>query len=89
MENKFEIARFLGDFYYNLILIHPFREGNGRTIREFLREFVMYKFPDYKLEYSRINSQNFLLGITERETYPLLLAYEINNALVKINVNLK
>lgn len=49
----------------------------------------MYKFPDYKLEYSRINSQNFLLGITERETYPLLLAYEINNALVKINVKLK
>lgn len=87
--NKFTIARFLGDFYYQLILIHPFREGNGRTIREFLREFTNYKFNNYELEYSRINKENFLLGVTERDTYPLLLAYEINNALVEINIKKK
>ena len=87
--NQFDIAKFLGDFYYNLILIHPFREGNGRTIREFLREFVTYKFKDYELQYSKINKENFLLGITEHDTYPLLLAYEINNALVKINIKSK
>jgi len=87
--NQFEIARFLGDFYYNLIIIHPFREGNGRAIREFLREFVMFKFKGYELEYSKIDSQNFLLGITEKDTYPLLLAFEINNALTKVNVKSK
>ena len=73
----------LGDLYYELIMIHPFREGNGRTIREFLREFVKYKITGYELLYSKINKDNFLLGITERDTYPLLLAYEINNALIK------
>lgn len=87
--NQFEIAKFLGDFYYNLILIHPFREGNGRSIREFLREFVIYKFKDYELDYSKIDGNNFLLGITEHDTYPLLLAFEINNALVKTNIKSK
>ncbi len=87
--NSFEIAKFLGDYYYNLILIHPFREGNGRCIREFLREFTNYKFPNYHLDYTKINKENFLLGITEKDTYPLLLAYEINNALVKNQVKSK
>lgn len=81
--STFEIAKFLGDLYYKLILIHPFREGNGRTIREFLREFVSYKFPDYWLDLTKINRENFLLGIIERDTYPSLLAFEINNALTK------
>ena len=36
-----ELAFVLAPFYYDLIRIHPFREGNGRTIREFLREIVL------------------------------------------------
>ena len=88
-DNQFSIARFLGELYYNLIMIHPFREGNGRTIREFIREFVKYKFKEYNLEYSKIDKKNFLLGITEKDTYPLLLAYEFNNALVKVNIKSK
>lgn len=35
--SKFEIAKYIADYYYELINIHPFREGNGRTIREFIR----------------------------------------------------
>ena len=31
---------FLAEFYYDILTVHPFREGNGRTTREFLREFV-------------------------------------------------
>ena len=89
IDNSFTIARFLGDLYYKLILIHPFREGNGRSIREFIREFVICKFPEYRLDYSKINKENFLLGITEHDTFPLLLAYEINNGLVKVNVKSK
>ena len=38
--NKFEVARYISDLYISLINIHPFREGNGRTIREFIREFT-------------------------------------------------
>ena len=85
----FDIAKFLGDFYYNLIHIHPFREGNGRSIREYLREFVEYKFPNLSINYDKIDKKNFLLGITERDNYPLLLAFEIYNALEKNNKILK
>ena len=70
----------MGEFYRELIYIHPFREGNGRSIREFLREFAEYKF-NYQLDYSKIDKKNFLLGITDKNNYPLLLAYEIYNAM--------
>jgi len=36
-------AFFLATYYVNLMAIHPFREGNGRSCREFLREFVAEK----------------------------------------------
>jgi len=87
--SKFEISKILGEFYRSLINIHPFREGNGRTIREFLRQFVLYKFPSYKLDYTKVDKKNFLLGILEEETYPMLLAYEIYNALVEEFVKVK
>ena len=87
--NLFDVAKFLGDLYYNLIYIHPFREGNGRSIREYLREFIEYKFTDLSINYDKIDKKNFLLGITERDTYPLLLAFEIYNALEKNNKKVK
>ena len=36
-------AYVLANAYYNIMAIHPFREGNGRSTREFLREFVLDK----------------------------------------------
>lgn len=68
-----------------MIRIHPFREGNGRTIREFLREFTSYKFPDYQLDLSKIDKKNFLIGVVDHDTYPSLLIYEIYNALTKVS----
>lgn len=88
-DSQYMMAKFLGDYYYDLIMIHPFREGNGRCIREFLREFVMYKFPGYILDFTKINKQNFYLGVVERKDYPELLTYEIYNALVKCDVKKK
>lgn len=40
-----ELASFLAAYYVYLLNTHPFREGNGRTIREFMREFVLAKTP--------------------------------------------
>lgn len=45
--------------YSELDIIHPFMEGNGRTEREFLRQYVNYvnskiDFGEYELDYSRI-----------------------------------
>lgn len=88
-ESKYMISKFLGDYYYDLIMIHPFREGNGRCIREFLREFVMYKFSDYMLDFTKIDKQNFYLGVVERKDYPELLTYEIYNGLVNCNTKKK
>lgn len=85
LNNKFEVSEYLANFYYELIMIHPFREGNGRCIREFIRQYVLEKFPIYELDYTKINKENFKIGIIDKKTYPLLLAYEIYNALTEKN----
>ena len=86
--DKFLVAKVLGEFYRELIYIHPFREGNGRCIREYLREFCLYKY-NMTLDYSKIDKKNFLLGILDSSTYPSLLAYEIYNALNESEKELK
>ena len=45
INSKFELADFLARNYINIQHIHPFREGNSRTIREFFRQFVLEKTP--------------------------------------------
>ena len=41
--SKHDFARVLADVYVRLLDVHPFREGNGRTIREFIREYANAK----------------------------------------------
>jgi cell filamentation protein len=43
--NKMELATALGTSYIAVQHVHPFREGNSRTIREFFRQFVLEKTP--------------------------------------------
>lgn len=43
--SKFELADVLAEYYINVQHIHPFREGNSRTIREFFRQFVLEITP--------------------------------------------
>lgn len=43
INSKYEFAGLLAEFYVLLQHIHPFREGNGRTIREFIREYANEK----------------------------------------------
>lgn len=78
-----EYPYFIAGFYYELIMCHPFREGNGRTIREFLREFVLEKFKGYELDFEKMDSNNLLMGVKERLLYPSLLEYEFSKALVR------
>lgn len=47
---KYDFACLLAELYVLLLHIHPFREGNGRSIREFIRE------------YSNEKSKNFSFG---------------------------
>ena len=41
--DKYSFASFLTTYYIELLYIHPFREGNGRSIREFIREYANEK----------------------------------------------
>lgn len=61
--NEEELIKFLADFYAELDIIHPFREGNGRTEREFLRQYMIMlneviDFGEYVLDYSKIDDKN-------------------------------
>lgn len=55
-----ELIEFISKYYLELNIIHPFREGNGRTLREFLREYVLVlnkiiKFGEFELDYTLID----------------------------------
>ena len=41
--NKDDFSNVLAKLYTSLIYIHPYREGNGRVVREFLREYSLEK----------------------------------------------
>lgn len=77
-----DYARFLANTYTALIKVHPFREGNGRTVREFLRELVDSKIPDYQLDWSKVDSDNMLEGIRNSFFTKTLLELEFRKALV-------
>ncbi len=56
---------FLAYFYSELNMAHPFRDGNGRTLREFMRQFVQKKnddlsFGKYELLYSKMDKDRLL-----------------------------
>lgn len=62
--NKPELSKFLAVLFYNLIYIHPFREGNGRTIREFVRELTQsleFDFGSFVLDYDFINNETLAM----------------------------
>lgn len=66
------LVKFLGTNYMELYYIHPFREGNSRTLREFMREYVellnakLITFGDFSIDYTKldpISSKNFIRAV--------------------------
>lgn len=61
---KDNIVDFLTRNYFELYYIHPFREGNSRTLREFLREYVeimnklLFTFGEFELKYSELTQED-------------------------------
>lgn len=65
VKTKEYLAMFLATYYVHLIQIHPFREGNGRSTREFLRELVEVKSKEFttgplELDWSKFSGDIFL-----------------------------
>ena len=89
IHDKTDFAFKLARFYYDLIYIHPFREGNGRTIRSFIRDFVVEKSKKLScgpldLDYTEMDANNLLLGTVQRYVYPSMIEMEFMKGLVKI-----
>lgn len=89
VNSKQELAYFLATYYVQLLNIHPFREGNGRSIREFLREFVLEKTKNLPCGPMEIDFSQFDGEIVE-EAMVLARAFrgpieeQFNNALVPV-----
>ena len=83
-----ELAFYIAPFYHDLIMVHPFREGNGRTIRIFMREFVLEKSKNLPcgpldIDYTKMDSKNLLMGTVQRYIYPSMLEMEFMKAIVQ------
>ena len=74
ISSKYEFACHLARYYVELLAIHPFREGNGRSIREFIREYAIeqskkYSFGPCDFLWSNVDTN------TINETIQFSLAY--------------
>ena len=56
--SKEDLAYELAFYLSELNVLHPYREGNGRTIREFIRELALKN--KYILNLSKVNPKDFL-----------------------------
>ncbi len=56
--SKEKLAERLAYYQADLNVIHPFREGNGRTVREFIRELAL--FNGYELDYTEVDAEDLL-----------------------------
>ena len=56
--SKEELAQKLAYYMSELNVLHPYREGNGRTIREFIRELALKN--NYILNLSNVSPKLFL-----------------------------
>lgn len=58
-----ELSKKLAYYLSELNVLHPYREGNGRTIREFIRELAFKN--GYNLNLSKVTPQDFLSASIE------------------------
>ena len=58
--NKGEFVQKISDFAADLNALHPFREGNGRTIRLFL--VLLAKHAGYIVDYSQVSHDDVVLA---------------------------
>lgn len=56
--SKEDFAKRLSYYWAELNVLHPFREGNGRTIREFLRQLALKN--SYTLNLQNVSSKELL-----------------------------
>ncbi|HEY8390102.1 MAG TPA: Fic family protein [Clostridia bacterium] len=63
VSNRNETVEFLGYLMAELNIIHPFREGNGRAIREYIREYALSL--GFSIDWSKIDKELLLDAMIE------------------------
>lgn len=58
--SKRELARETADFYNTVNLLHPFREGNGRTQRAFFAQW--FRRLDYDFDLAEVDTERFMIA---------------------------
>ena len=56
--NKKEFINEIVDFYITLNMLHPFREGNGRTQRIFITKLI--KYNDYDFDFANMDNDELM-----------------------------
>ncbi len=77
-----EFVKAIAYYLSELNVLHPFREGNGRTIREFIRELCYVN--DYLFDLQKIEPEDFLNACIKSVVDTSELENLIDESLVKI-----
>lgn len=70
-----KLLKYVTELYSDLDVIHPFREGNGRTEREFMRQLIDYicqknNLEPYNLDYSAIKDRDkYIDAVVKADAY--------------------
>lgn len=75
IDSREQLLIFITELFSDLNIIHPFREGNGRCEREFIRQFIEYickinNLEPYFLDYSLIDdNKEYLNAVIKAAAY--------------------
>lgn len=74
LDSRDKILTYLVKMYSELDFIHPFREGNGRTLREYVRQYldVVCKTNNLEplyLDYSNVDRKTYIAAIVRADAY--------------------
>ena len=80
--SKDNLAKRIAYYIAELNVLHPFREGNGRTIREFIRELALSN--NYYLNFNLVSTEKMLKASIESVLDSSQLEKEIYKCLQEI-----
>ena len=89
--DKYSFACVLAKYYVLLLNVHPFREGNGRTIREFIREYANEKCKELPIKevnfyWSNVDGDAIESIINKSLAYRSIIELEFLKALEEVEV---
>ena len=79
--SKVDLSKRLAYYMSELNVLHPFREGNGRTIREFIRELALKN--GYELDLTKTTPKDMLNASIESVVDTNNLAKILNKCLIE------